>query len=319
MQLDLFKLSLPKKPYCSNDLSQGLIIRNTSQALQRKYIQHNHINSKTWLSFDIDRQTCIDEITDDLNLPCPTLLIQNKQNGHAHALYALDIPVHLNESSSIKAVRFAAAVDTSLSGALDADPNYVGLITKNPFSDYWQTYDVGPSYDLHDLSEYVDLQSDRRRALDNVGLGRNCNLFDSVRRSAYQAINSMRGLGFDKWAQHVLRAAESFNNQFAAPLPWSEVKSVAKSVSAWVWRFYTGSGKINRGRDLNQNMQLDLHDKQVLSSIITGRQRVERTQQAIRHAVERLQALDKKVTQRAVSELSSLSLKTVKRHWNLTR
>jgi len=315
MQLALFKQSLPTKPYCSDDLSEGLIIRSTDRALDRRYIQQNHPNSKTWLSFDIDRPTCADEITDDLNMPAPTLLIQNKTNGHAHALYALETAVHLNKSSSIKAIRFAGAVDSSFSAALDADPNYVGLITKNPFHQHWQTYSIGSQYDLHDLSEYVDLVSDRRRALDNVGLGRNCNLFDSVRRAAYRFIESFRDASFDAWADYILSIAESHNNEFNAPLPYSEVKSTAKSVSGWVWRFYTSNHKPKR--DLGQNMNLDLQEKQVLSATITNRQRTERVRQAITHALVRLSASGKKTTQKAVAELTGLGIATVKRHWDL--
>lgn len=317
MQLELFKNSLPKKPYCSNDLSHGLMVRNASGALSRRYIQHNHPNSKLWLAYDIDRATCIDEITDDRNLPCPTLFIQNKANGHAHALYALEAAVHINENSSTKALRFAAAVDTGLSSAIDADPNYVGLITKNPFHSHWQTYATGPCYDLHDLSEYVDLQKDRRKALENVGLGRNCNLFDSVRRAAYRAINDYRCNGQQRWESYVFDVTESHNSQLTAPLPFSEVKSIARSVAGWVWRYYTGTGRVKR--DLAQNMNLNLQEKQVLSATITNRQQVERTRAMIKYALVRLQASGKKTTQKAVAELTGVSLRAVKMHWDLKR
>jgi len=316
MQLALFKQSLSKKVYCSDDLESGLMIRNVGHALTKKYIQHNHKNSQLWLSFDIDRPTCVDEITDDRALPAPTLLIQNKRNGHGHALYALETAIHLNLNSSNKAIRFAAAVDTAFSKKIDADPNYVGLITKNPLHEEWQTYATGGTYDLTELSDYVDLQSDRRRALPSVGLGRNCNIFDSVRRAAYRAIESCRSQGYQAWCSHVVNITSSHNDQLVAPLRASEVMSISKSVAHWVWKNYTGKGD-SRGRDAAQGIQLNLQEKQALSAAITNRQQVDSTRAAIKVALARLDAAGKKATQKAVAEMTGRALKTVKRHWDL--
>jgi hypothetical protein len=132
--------------------------------------------------YDIDYSVGIETITDDLDLPCPTFLIQNPKNYHAHALYALNTAVHCNDNSSIKALRFAGAVDVAMTTALKADAGFAGLITKNPLHESWRTYSFDAQYDLIDFTDFVDLKkySDKRKRVEAVGLGRNCCLFDMV-------------------------------------------------------------------------------------------------------------------------------------------
>jgi hypothetical protein len=45
--------------------------------------------------------------------------------------------------------------------------------------------------------------------------------------------------GVDRWGVAVLQQCEKYNN-FASPLPVSEVRSIAKSVAKWTWQKYTG-------------------------------------------------------------------------------
>ena len=319
-QLSLFRKSLPRKPYCTDYIKSGLMVRAVSTAVNKRYIQPNHVNSKLWLLYDIDRPFCVETVTNELNLPTPTIFIQNPENNHAHLLYALQTAVHLNDNSSAKAIRFAGAVDTAMTHALEADAAYAGLITKNPLHEHWRTYTFNASYDLADFAEYVDLQAfnDKRKLVGAVGLGRNCDLFDKLRRWSYQAIKHFYGTGNqEQWFNAVLARSERFNCDFQAPLLFSEVKSVARSVAKYVWRFHDPNFATgNRGRDALEGNQLNLAEKQVLSATVTNRQRRERTEQAIVHAVVRLQAANKKVTQKAVAELSKLSTPTIKRYWN---
>lgn len=241
-QLALFRDSLPKKPYCSDDLDAGLLIRNVDHAVTMRYIQPNHPNSKLWLLFDIDRATGPEEITDDLNLPAPTFFVQNPANQHAHALYALETPVHLNPESSIKAMRFAGAVDAAFSSALDADAAYTGLICKNPANEHWRTYALGDRYDLSDLSEYVELgKQDRRKRLPEVGLGRNVNAFDRLRIWAYRAIRQ-GWPNLRQWQAACLDRCVAYNTQIDVPLDFKEVQGIAKSVSKWTYKHMSATG-----------------------------------------------------------------------------
>ena len=237
-QINLFMRSLPKRPYCMTEKGRGIMVRDVSEALKAPYIQPNKPHSKTWLLFDVDRRTSPEQITDDLNLPPPNLFVQNPVNGHAHILYALDVPIHNNECSSRKAIRFAAAVDCGLSAAMGADAGYSGLITKNPIHERWRTYQGSQTpYSLGELSDYVDLTAfnDNRKRLPEVGLGRNCTLFDKTRMWAYGARRKGEWQDFNQWAMAVLDKALTYNNDFSQPLPLSEVKASAKGIAKWVW------------------------------------------------------------------------------------
>ena len=246
-QLKLFVNNLPKKPYCSDDLSNGLMIRSADTAVRYRHIQPNHPNSKLWLLFDIDRATGPEELTDELLLPAPTFWVQNPENSHAHALYALETPIHMNADSSQAAIRFAAAVDVALSEKMQADPGYSGLICKNPLHEHWRTYAMGGSYDLTELSEYVDLQpfGDRRRNLPGVGLGRNCTLFDRLRNWSYKAIRQ-GWPEYDRWLVAVEERAGAYNNFTyqgkSARLDSREVYHIAKSVAGWTFRNFSPQG-----------------------------------------------------------------------------
>ena len=239
-QLDLFISSLPRRPYCTDNPDHGLKIRDAATALGYRYIQPNAPNSRLWLLFDIDRVTSIEEIT-GRGLPPPTMFVAEPLTYGGHAFYGLEMPVHLNPTSSHKAVRFAGAVDVAMTHALDADPGYASLIAKNPRHRRWRTYATGEVYSLNEIAEHLDLSSyaDRRKNLPAVGLGRNCTLFDRIRSWAYRAIRQ-GWPAFDRWHMAVLERARAYND-FSTPLHESEVRATAKSVAKWTHRHFSPS------------------------------------------------------------------------------
>ncbi len=236
-QLKLFETALPKKPYCTDELASGLLIRAKGQAVRKRYVQHNEPNSMLWLAFDIDRPVCPEEI-DWIGLPPPNLFIQNPKNKQAHLLYSLSIPVHLNAESSPKAMRFAAAVDIGMTRKLEADAGYAGLICKNPLHKHWNTIALNDeSYDLSYLADFVDLDfaRDKRKNLPAIGLGRNVTLFDRTREWTYTEVRKHRGSDFNSFYEAVFAKAMAYND-FSSPLALSEIKATAKSISKWTWR-----------------------------------------------------------------------------------
>ena len=56
IQLELFRERLPAKPYHTDDLSTGLLVRSAERAALARYIQPNGPTHKYWLVYDIDRQ-----------------------------------------------------------------------------------------------------------------------------------------------------------------------------------------------------------------------------------------------------------------------
>lgn len=231
-----FYEKLPHKPYCSDDLGRGVIIRPKRTAIQKPYIQHNPPCLVSSLVFDIDRQDAYFAWS-DANLPTPTWIAKNRQNGHAHIGYMLLAPVCTTHRAKQNVIEYLAKIEQAYSLALGADRGYSGLITKNPCHEEWEThiFDVQP-YELGYLADFVELQELKTDLREVSGLGRNCAMFDTVRYWAYKAIRAHLSDGFDNWHSEVLEQTKNANNAFIQPLPYSEVKATAKSIARWVWR-----------------------------------------------------------------------------------
>ena len=108
--LQYFDENLPHRPYHTDDLAFGLRISGKGRALLARYIQQNQPHAQFWLVFDVDREGAAIDWS-DRNAPAP--------------------------DSSVKAPKYAAAIERSLCEKLRADVNYSGLICKKPFHLEW--------------------------------------------------------------------------------------------------------------------------------------------------------------------------------------
>ena len=213
------------------------MIRPKKTAIKLPYIQYNPPCLVSFLVFDIDRPDAFFAWS-DANLPQPNWISKNPENCHAHIGYMLAVPVCTTENASQKAIRYLARIQAAYTNALGADRGFSSLITKNPLSVEWENhiFDATP-YDLNYLADFVDLEKVKTAKLNEVfGLGRNCTLFDLVRKWAYKAIREHSDYGYDEWHAEVLSRALNVNSAFTEPLVYSEVKATAKSISRWVWR-----------------------------------------------------------------------------------
>lgn len=240
--LNLFREWLPRKPYHTDALGDGLRIRDVKRALSARYIQPNGPTHRYWLVYDVDRSGAALDWS-DRNAPPPTIVAQNPDNGHAHLIYGLEVPVRTAPDGKSKPLRYAAAVDCSLRALLGADEGYAGLICKNPLHPHWRVTEWELRlYSLGDLDSWLDINAytDRRKRLPDYGLGRNCTLFENLRLWAYKAIRQ----GWpdaDRWYEAVLTRARAYND-FEAPLPDNEVRATAKSVAKWTHRHLSPAG-----------------------------------------------------------------------------
>ena len=81
---------------------------------------------------------------------------------------------------------------------------------------------------------------DPLRGSEVSGLGRNCELFDTVRQWSYKAIREFWAPNYKRqWNSAVYDQVEAINSQFKVPLPVSEVKAIAKSIANWTYREFT--------------------------------------------------------------------------------
>jgi len=226
-----FSNSLGKKPYFSNNLSRGLIIMSKKRLKHFKYVSLNQ-RMKTYIVTDIDRPGAA--LAGDIIGVQPSITVINPVNSHAHLMFKLNTPVSFTESSREKPKNYYNAVARTLNNRLGGDAFYCGLVTKNPCHPHWLVDYCNASYTLEELSEYCGTLDDSIQSSIDISFkeGRNCELFDQVRNWAYRHIKDYSS--FIQWHSAILSRCEN-ENQFNPPLPCSEIRSVAKSISKWTW------------------------------------------------------------------------------------
>lgn len=231
---------LPLRPYCTDDLSTGLSIRSLKIALNLRYMQINPPTQQHYLIFDVDRGYGAFS-WEEAGLAPPNYCTINPENGHAHLVYKLAEPVTTSENGRLEPLRYLASIERGYRMELGADAGYSGLITRNPFKN--KTMCIHPhEYDLFELSDWLkhDLSHYTEREIVVAGLGRNVELFDTVRAWAYKSIRLYRVDGrsrlFNAWLKEVFEYASSINSQFITPLPFSEIKATAKSIAKYCWK-----------------------------------------------------------------------------------
>lgn len=233
-----YMCTLPKRPYCTNQLGRRLRIMDAEKAAGYAIIQHNSPLVWQWLVFDID-DACSHTRAEERGCPPPTFIALNRDNGHGHAAYLLEAPVSAFEKSSRRAMKFYEDVERGLTNRLGADSAYAGFLSKNPLSSRWETdWQAVRPYRLDTLNDYLD-PSDKKRPLTREPslIGRNVTIFNAVRSVAYkQCLNfkkSGKPLGeFEKMLREV---AAGVNNAFPLRLSLMEINGIARSVSEWVW------------------------------------------------------------------------------------
>jgi len=237
--LDLFNDRLPNKPYFSDDLHFGVRIAGKERAILAKYIQFNQPHAMFWLGFDVDRLGAAIDWS-DRNAPAPTLTITNPENGHAHLLYALKTSIRTAPDGKMKPLKYAAAVENALRKKLEADVGYSGLICKNPNHGYWKIAVWQPElYTLDWLADSLDLNAaNEKEIIADYGLGRNCTLFDKIRKWAYRAIRQ-GWPEYDQWLQACYERGRAYNLQFPTPLDDGEVMGIAKSIAKWTVQHFS--------------------------------------------------------------------------------
>ena len=310
----------PHKPYCTNELGSGLRITSKKKAFNRRYIQHNPPSLCHWLTFDQDHNNLIQ--WEEAGLPEPNLIVRNLENQRAHVHYAIE-SVCTSEAAKPKPLAYAEAVQEAYREQLKADRCYTGLITKNPYNENWHTWELHQHvYSLGEMADYVELKRrywTRKRAAntDHYGLSRNNALFHRLRYWSYDYVMDFReqGASYESWMKAVLDRAESFND-FAQALPYSEIKSTAKSVGNFTWFKYWPTGKpVKRGAMsadfATSQLPLNLTTKQRLSARRSNEIRRSATASRIEEAVSRIEAAGLQATYKTVAKESGISINTV--------
>ncbi|MBS8813006.1 primase C-terminal domain-containing protein, partial [Escherichia coli] len=98
------------------------------------------------------------------------------------------------------------------------------------------------AYTLDELADYLDLSASARRSIDkHYGMGRNCHLFETLRKWAYRAIR-LGWPDYERWLEAVIQRVEMLNSQFPVPLSEAECRAIGKSVAKYTHRKFSPEG-----------------------------------------------------------------------------
>lgn len=239
---EIFLETLPDRPRCSNDLSYGLSVRGKDQAAGMRLIQPNTPMVKRWVTFDIDRDDAYFAF-EQRDVPAPSFIAVNKNNGHAHYGYLLRQPVLCYSLATGKPQEYLQSLRRGLTKRLGADSGYSEVLCKNPLHCDWETeWNIHRPYELSELFDCLDKRdlASKERSL-RAEAGRNCAIFESVRHVAYRNVLFFKRQpsGFDGFVDFVASAAAQANMLFPQPLPLQELHSITKSISKWTWQKFS--------------------------------------------------------------------------------
>jgi hypothetical protein len=326
-----FTDSLPEKPYCTDDLRSGLVIRKREDALSKAYIQISQ-QKKSFIVLDLDYEgSALAYEYGDNRVPVPTITAINRENGHSHVFYELRTPVlfplanAMESYVSQKAIRYYQNVREAYRLALKADPGFTGLIVKNPFHEKWEViWYANTLYELEDLASWVDFPKKTNRKTPIVSdLGRNCTLFDETRFYAYEHVRNFGNP--DQFLSELYHFCENYNRTFQIPLSESELRSVSRSVARWVWKNrYNFLGDIENKNRGAMNLQpipilnpadreIEIRKRQKKGAIFTNQVRKDKTEEIIFQAIKQLRAEGKKVTKSKVAKMTNVHRVTLYR------
>lgn len=258
---NLIYSQIPPMPYATH--KKGECYRVTKkQITDYEYIQLNPSTSLQTIVYDCDND--ISQL-DWSVLPCPNFVILHKSSNNykAHLGYVLDKAVPLNELQTPAQKRLLEIVKMGLLERLEADPAFAGLLSKNPFCGAWCVRVLRQeAYTLKELRSYID--DDRATELceaqkaQNIAgfrawfaeVGRNCNLFESLRLWAYSHVHLYHSRGEEAFHAACYEQACVINAD--NPLDNREVQDVAKKVARWTWTHLTAQKSKERKKNMSE-------------------------------------------------------------------
>lgn len=238
---DHLAVTLPARPYCSDDLLRGVYVRPQSEAIKTRYLQWNQRHKAATLLFDIDQPEA-GAAWIDQGAPVPNVIVMNPKNGHVKIGYALAVPVTTSPKAHKAPKEMLGRIEAGLTRLLGADPSFSGVraITNNPFHRDWIVR--APTSHLYSLGELLEALPGEIGIVaiekeKQVGHGRNQTIFDELRAWAYPLARAAEATGdFERWLKEVRKRAHHINSQFTYPLLYREVDRIGRSVAEYSWR-----------------------------------------------------------------------------------
>ena len=287
--LGRFYENLPNWIRCSFQKGHGLtepLDKNTALAKGR-LIQFNSANLIRYIVFDVDNKIDKESADDSCflnwhyaDMPPPQIIIRNTSNGHCQYFYELESPVCISMQGKANIQHYLNAIRKAMTIQLNADSAYTHFISKNPLNSQMQevSYCLVEPYTLDALSKNLDLTTTYsvRNPDDFMGLGRNNDIFHTVRFSAYAYKEKCKTQ--EQLYSYVLAECHLVNERLFIEnmLPENEILTTANSNSDWTWKKYTGRARFKdrkltveqakRGKKGGKRVQSLKSDKPVYKS-----------------------------------------------------
>lgn len=305
----------PGKPYASDNFEKfGCQPLPRDLALYRANIQLNRDDTCSVLVFDVDHGFDFKTHKPHLgagwawerhNLPPPSWVAINRENGHAHLAYVLDEPVLRLQEKRRKPVWLLGVIRRAMTEALGADRGYPNFMTKNPVHNGWLVFSFGCTYSLTELCDWIP-----DRFLESAKLKTNtlftaddaaaCSSFPLAFRIAAPVLYSnwprvateAAACGYSTTLEHLVR--EKLTNTVTGELLLQEenFQKLIRDLTKW--------GVRNFDEEKSRRLLVQRQSRRGKKS---ARVRRDRTGKLVIKAVEDLQRAGRKVTKQAVAAL----------------
>lgn len=238
---------LPYRPYCADKYYDGIYRKARTIALTNEHFETNPKALTSMIVLDIDASDGLKRCLDANSDFRPNVIIENPKNGHVHAAWYLKDPVCKTYKAHEAPIKMLNWVTEGLRRFFGGDPGYAKLIMKNPFNEEWNTtwtsdykFSLGELANALRMQEFIDGKHYLPSASEALAktaevYGRNCTLFDNVRKWAYRAVRNYLD-SYDRFKQAVYDKLVYMNNAFEHKLSDKELGGICKSIVKWVWR-----------------------------------------------------------------------------------
>ncbi len=233
-------------------------------------------------------------------------------------------------------MNFYRLVQAAYRDRLRADPAYPGFMTKNPLYKGWHTIIHDRTYTLEELAGYVDLRGIKLFERANVALNmetigivpegyRNDTIFHAARQAAYGQVKLCNSR--DDLFNVVMSHCASINAYCRPPLANRQLTTIARSISKWCWdrRARFSGDRTNRGVCGFQPMppameanarKAELEKRRRAGAAYTASVKRAEAERRIAEAREQLQAEGKRITKAAVSKITGLSERALRKDYS---
>ncbi len=189
--LQLFLSRLPLRPFCSNNLDDGVKIKPRKTAITFCEIQPNPPALRQCFVLDVDHDRPLPD-----GHPKPNIIIRNPDSGHYHAIFMWKTPILVGPTGRQKVQDYYNDLCTAISHVYGGDLNYRGTLCHNPFHARWQIEILEDQpYDLSAFKPVLQTfkeqaascryQGDPNRSMAYAALGRNCRTWEVCRHYGY--------------------------------------------------------------------------------------------------------------------------------------